>query len=285
MPRLVGHVSCLQTFPVKSCKGIKLNSAWCYYEGLEHDRRWAVVGDETGQCLSMKDYPKMCLVEPELQDDCLRLNAPDMEPLTIMLPLQAQEIKDVRVGKAGTSGKGQSAGPEAATWISKYLDTKCSIYQLTDPRYLKGHKYGALAKDHDKTGFASFAPVLLCTTEALNEVNKNTTEPFSMDRFRPTIIISDTTLYDEDNWKSLYIGDKSVQLRFLRRCGRCAMVRIDPDSAVKTQEEPFKILEKTRLPLPENRKREGYSPIFGVYFAVEKEGSIRVGDPVYECSE
>lgn len=44
-------------------------------------------------------------------------------------------------------------------------------------------------------------------------------------------------------------------------------------------------IRRTRLPLPENRKREGYTPIFGVYMAVEKEGCIRVGDPVYECSE
>lgn len=38
----------------------------------------------------------MCLVEPQLQDDRLCLNAPEMEPLTIMLPLQSQDIREAR---------------------------------------------------------------------------------------------------------------------------------------------------------------------------------------------
>lgn len=59
---------------------------------------------------------------------------------------------DFRVsGTNNTSGKGRTAGNKAASWISCYLKTDCSIYQLTKSRDLTEHpKWGSLAKKGDK---------------------------------------------------------------------------------------------------------------------------------------
>lgn len=49
-----------------------------------------------------------------------------------------------------------------------------------------------------QTGFSLFAPVLVCTTEALDDLNKNREDkPFSIDRFRANIIVSGTAVHDE----------------------------------------------------------------------------------------
>ncbi|KAK3714411.1 hypothetical protein QZH41_020641 [Actinostola sp. cb2023] len=242
MPRHVGHVSCVRTFPVKACKGVQLESCWCFYEGLEHDRRWAIVDDKSSECLDMIGHPSLSLVRPRLHEEYLCLDAPGMDILTISLPLQSDDIHDIREPKHKFKLVAKVRIARVSQLVPKLRHgfLVILIYQLTESRDLTKHKqWGHVAKKGDK-----------------------------------------------DNWKNLFIGDKQdVQLRFLKRCGRCPITTVDPETGVKTGQEPLKTLRKTRPPLPENRKKEGYSPIFGVYFAVEKEGLVRVGDPVFECSE
>ena len=56
------HLSELNIYPVKSLKGIALQSATVEARGLEYDRRWLLV-DENGQFFTQREVPKMAAVK------------------------------------------------------------------------------------------------------------------------------------------------------------------------------------------------------------------------------
>ncbi|KAK3730362.1 hypothetical protein QZH41_014839 [Actinostola sp. cb2023] len=275
----VGKVSGLFIYPVKSCKGIPVDCAMCFDQGLQHDRRWIIL-NEKDRFISARERPALALVKPSIiaANNGLCLDAPNMETLEVALPLNTTEFKSISV--FGVVGEGQSAGQEAAAWLSKYLNKPgCKLYYMTKPRFIANDEiWGDVAKPDDKHGFGDFAPLLVTTTEALAALNNELDTPITMARFRPNVIINGTKTFDEDNWKQLKVND--VEIRCMKNCDRCVMTTIDPDLGVKTGKEPLATLKRTRL--PENRdKRFGDSPFFGIHAAVDKEGVIKVGDTVF----
>ncbi|KXJ17521.1 mitochondrial amidoxime-reducing component 1 [Exaiptasia diaphana] len=278
-----GQVTGLYIYPVKSCKGVPLSSALCLDEGLLHDRRWIIL-NEKDRLVTAREKPKLQLVTPTLQTtssgelESLSLNAPNMDTLTIKMPLVNTTIKDISV--YGLMAEVQYAGDEAAEWIAKYLNKPgYQLYHMTKPRYIANDEiWGDIVKPDDKHGFADFSPLMITTEEALSALNNELETAVSMRRFRPNIIVKGTKTFDEDNWKELKIND--VRIRCYKNCARCVMTTIDPDLGEKTGKEPLETLKRTRM--PENRdKRFGDSPFFGVEGIADKQGIIKVGDAVF----
>ena len=76
-PAVVGEITSLVIYPLKSAKGIQVKSVLLNERGFAFDRQWMVV-DERGNFLSQRRAPRLALVRVELpasEDDALVLSA------------------------------------------------------------------------------------------------------------------------------------------------------------------------------------------------------------------
>ncbi|CAH3140548.1 unnamed protein product [Pocillopora meandrina] len=279
----VGRVSSLIIYPVKSCKGIRVDNAKCFKEGMEYDRRWILL-DENDIFISQRVDPKLALVVPHFEGGkYLCLDAPGMKTLklNIDLPENQQESKRIRVYRV--YGGGQYVGDEAAEWFSSYLKRPgCKLYKLSQPKLIcEDEKWGDVALPGDKASFGNFSPFMITTEQSLVALNGVLPSPVTMERFRPNVVVDGLKAYDEDNWtkKIIKIGD--VEFRFLKNCGRCSLTTVNPATGEKEGNEPLATLQRIRL--PEDRDpRQGRAPLFGVQFALDGDriGVVRIGDIV-----
>ena len=92
-----------------------------------------------------------------------------------------------------------------------------------------------------------------------------------MNRFRPNIVIAGAAPYAEDGWLEVAIGD--AVFRAAKPCGRCQVTTTDQSTGEVRGPEPLQTLGMYRDD-PE------FGVIFGMNWAIVKQGRIRVGDEV-----
>ena len=71
-------------YPVKSLGGVKLTEAHVEARGLELDRRWMLT-DPNGKFLTQREFPRLALVSPSVEADCLLLAGLGMTTLRVPL--------------------------------------------------------------------------------------------------------------------------------------------------------------------------------------------------------
>jgi uncharacterized protein YcbX len=80
--------------------------------------------------------------------------------------------------------------------------------------------------------------------ESLKDLNNRLSEPLPMNRFRPNLVFSGGTAFDEDTWDRVQIGN--CIFKVTKACARCMITTIDQDKAKKGK-EPLKTLAQYRL--------------------------------------
>ena len=90
-----------------------------------------------------------------------------------------------------------------------------------------------------------------------------------MRRFRPNLVISGCAPYAEDHFQSFSIG--GLALRAVKRCERCVVTTVDPETAEQGV-EPLRTLSRYR--------RDDDKVWFGMNLIHEGSGTLRVGDAV-----
>jgi len=135
-------------------------------------------------------------------------------------------------------------------------------------------------------GLTDGFPILVATQASLNELNtrleKKAKERLPMSRFRPNIVIDETSQpFDEDEWKAIQIGKgpDSVILHVVKGCPRCKQSCTDQLTGERG-EEPLETLSEFRalgadgtdVYFAQNAVLDGDATSYG--------GRIRVGDPV-----
>ena len=66
------HISEINIYPIKSLKGISLDSAVVEERGLRYDRRWMLTTPE-GMFFTQREFPNMAVISVEVADDGLRV--------------------------------------------------------------------------------------------------------------------------------------------------------------------------------------------------------------------
>lgn len=256
-------VSGLSVYPVKSCRGIKLNSALVESFGLENDRRWMVV-DESGVMLTQRKISKMCLIQAELTETGLILKTTSMGSLSVINPAIK---KKVTVKVWADECQAYDAGDEAVKWLSQVLSVTCRLVYFPDDEFRQVDL--SYANKGDKTAFSDGFPLLLISQASLDDLNSRLNTPVTMDRFRPNIIVSGCQPFTEDKWKKIRIGN--IIFRIVKPCSRCVIPAINIETAER-EEEPIKTLVAYR-------KRDN-KIFFGQNVIADSCGEIEVGMPV-----
>ncbi|MEO6005423.1 MAG: MOSC N-terminal beta barrel domain-containing protein [Opitutus sp.] len=269
------HVSGLHIYPVKSLRGIALDSCSFDAIGFNGDRRFVVV-DRDGHVLTQRNVPEMALVVTELTDVNLVLRAPHREKCEIArVATEPPLIRTVSVWKSeGLLAEDCGNGP--ADWLSSVLKTTCRLLRVGSV-YRRPVLDTVNAGPADLVSFADGYPFLVASESSLADLNdhliESGEEAIPMNRFRPNIVVSGCSAFAEHTWPRLRIG--SALFRSGGPCGRCIVTTTDQQTAVR-HHEPLRTLASYRR----NPKNHG-EVMFGENLIHEtKSGVMRVGDPV-----
>lgn len=252
------RVSSIHIYPVKGCRGIRLDRAQVRHRGLESDRRFMVI-DAEGVFMSQREHPRLALLDVAIAGEKLRLGGAMDVPLRPSGPKRRVKIWDDIVDAVVV--------PDASALLSDHVGVACGLVYMPEETVRPvDAKY---ATPSDEVSFADAYPVLLASLASLADLNARLEVPVPMDRFRPNLVVEGGEPYEEERFPRAQIG--SISFRMPKRCARCDVVLVDQATAAKGK-EPLRTLAKYRT---ENNKVN-----FAMNLIPENEGVIAVGDAV-----
>ncbi len=259
-------VSGLYIYPVKSFAGIALQEADLDGMGLKYDRRWMVVSPE-GLFLTQRKIPQMALVSTALDaEGNLTLSRPGQEDHVVKKVQSSNQTMQVRVWKDSLDVP--LVGEQSDRWISEALGVACHLVFIPDDVVRQCDL--EYAKAGDRTGFADGFPMLLVSEASLTDLNNRLAQPVEMRRFRPNIVVQGCGAFAEDSWQDFRLSD--VVMKGVKRCSRCILTTVDPDTGERSGREPLETLSTFR--------KVDNNVFFGMNVIHQTMGKIRVGDNI-----
>lgn len=254
----------LNVYPIKSARGIAMNSAMLSDRGLQHDRRWMLV-DSSGMFMTQREFPRMALIAVSVGEDSLTVSAPGMPQLHI--PLTVDRVTSQRVIIWNDTVDGVPVSEGADEWFSSFLERTCQLIFMPEPAHrLVDRNY---ARNLEIVSFADAFPLLLISEASLHDLNGRMAAQLPMNRFRPNLVVSGCDAYAEDTWQRIMVGELGFQV--VKPCARCAITTVDQETGTRG-DEPLRTLASYR-------KREG-KIYFGQNLLHESTGTLHVGDEV-----
>lgn len=222
-------ISSLNVYPVKSCRGIALESALLTATGLAFDREWMVV-DADGEFVTQRELPRLALIETRLTADTLELAAAGVPALRVEMTNDARPraAGPVRVWRDRVNALDE--GDDAARWLSEFLSAPLRLVRFapdarrpSNPAFTR--EYEGLAK------FADGYALLIVAEASLTDLNRRLAAdsrlPLPMNRFRPNLVLGgdDVGPYDED--RMVWLHGEGVALKPVKPCIRCSITTTD----------------------------------------------------------
>jgi len=259
-------VTALYCYPVKGLRGQPVPVIDVERCGFAGDRRWMVV-DPNGRFLSQREQPAMATISVTSMSDGLILQAADIAPLFVPRPVLDAETTSVTVWRSTVLAA--RADEAAASWLQTALGLSCQLVYLAKPDARPvDPDYG---QPDDRVGFADGFPVLLASTDSLDDLNRRLARPVTMHRFRPNLVIGHAGAWAEERWRRIRIG--AAEFRLPKPCSRCAVTSVDQQTGERPDpREPLRTLGTFR--------RTAGGVMFGQNLIPETLGRIAVGDPM-----
>lgn len=233
------RIGSLHVYPVKSAAGIELERAALTSAGIAEDRRWMLVGPG-GAFLTQRELPRLALVRPSLSEKELRLSAPGMAPITVLLA-QLGERRRVRVWRHVCDAFDE--GPLVAQWLGGFLGRDCRLVRF-DPAHRRLSARAWTGDIEAENRFSDGFPLLAVNSASLADLNARLAQPLPMNRFRPNIVLEGLEAFDEDRIEELRAGD--IRLQFAKPCTRCAITTTNQDTGSVEGAEPLRTLKTYR---------------------------------------
>ncbi|XP_012554883.2 mitochondrial amidoxime reducing component 2 isoform X1 [Hydra vulgaris] len=286
---VVGYVSSIRTHPLKSAKPIELQHAVISDLGIEFDRQFVLL-NEHGTVMTLRKFPTFVLISQKITADGIILEADGHEKLLLplkMLKADGDHVADIKV--FGLSAEGVHVSEDADLWFQKYFKHNgCKLYcfpkdgrpRFTQEKSIKRKKF---ADDQDMLMFADGCPLLVLSESTVEKLNENLSQSVTINNFRPNIVITGCKPESEYDWHLLKIGSSIIKA--LYPCVRCVATTVDPFSGcLDSDGEPLKTIQRVCAASKEKFPDFAGKPIFGFNYGVKKNGTIKVGDPVYRIS-
>lgn len=302
------HISEINIYPIKSLKGISVESAVVEARGLRYDRRWMLT-DREGMFFTQREFPRMALIEVGIDDEALYVTADGFGTLEIAHSPETGDRRPVTIWQSVCDGEIYNS--VVNEWFSDVLETDCQLVYMSDdsrrnvnPRFDRGGEI---------VSFADGYPLMAISEASLEDLNGRIAEgllqdyypvssqnaaaatppkqggelfvPLPMNRFRPNLVVSGSDAYAEDDWTNVRIGD--AVFRSTKPCERCVITTVDQAKGDFAGKEPLKTFASYRMAkdiMPERYESLGVGPnavLFGQNLIAESLGkTIKVGDAI-----
>jgi uncharacterized protein len=260
-------IESLTIYPVKSMKGVSLESSDVDLIGLKGDRRWLVV-DGDGKFQTIREHIDLAQIGAEYHPNGLLLKHPKHG--TCMVPTPDKSAASCTVKVWRTEAKALPTSSEASAFLSGIFGRPLALLYLDD--VLSRNVNPKFSTPNDHVSFADGYPILLTSDASRVDLEQRVGIDLNIKRFRANIVITGAEAWAEVNWKFIEIG--AVRFRIARPCGRCIVTTLDPDTGAQNENnEPLATLSKF------HRAADG-EIIFGQNLIPDGTGHIAVGDEV-----
>ncbi len=280
----------INIYPIKSLKGISVESAKVEARGLEYDRRWMLIdGNQT--FMTQREFPQMATINVGVDDNLLYVTADGFGTLELPFAPETGDRRQLEVW--GNPCEGEAYEAVINEWFSDAIGEACElVYMPDDARRNISELFN---KGDEIVSFADGYPLLVIGEASLADLNTHilTAEreagrladfrPLPMNRFRPNIVVEGSEPFAEDHWTRIRVGD--AVFRATKPCARCVITTIDQARGEFDGKEPLKTLASYRMAqhaIPNTYESLGMTPtavLFGQNLIPETPGAtIRVGD-------
>jgi len=256
----------LHVYPVKSCRGLSLESVEVDERGPRHDREWMIV-DEEGRFVTQRQEPRLALVDVALDGEALELSVEGTGRARAPLEPPPSDAPVRRVVVWRSTCDAVDEGDEAAGLLSEHLGRAVRLVRMA-PAFRRRVNPDRVP-DPSFVGFADGYPFLLIGEASLADLNARLDAPLEMARFRPNLVVAGAAPYAEDGWQRFRLG--GIPFEHAKPCDRCAIPTIDPATGRRGR-EPLATLARYR--------RGGDSVLFGVNLVHRAPGTLHLGTPV-----
>ncbi len=256
----------LYRYPIKGCRGERLDRAEFDGYGISGDRRLMLVGADD-RFVSQRELPRLATIAPLIDGPMLLLRATGHEPLAVELDGDGPR-RQVTVWHDRVIAVDQ--GDVAAGWFSAVVDVPLRLVAWGTESVRRIDPEFSPRPDAEAT-FVDGYPALVTCEASLDDLNRRLDEPVPMARFRPNIVIRGGTPWQEDAWRRLELG--AMVFDAVKPCARCLVPTTDQSSGIRhPDQEPLRTLATFRT-LP------GRGAIFGQNLVHRAPGTLAVGDP------
>lgn len=235
-PKQSSEIVSLRMYPIKSCRGLEVQSTVLKQHGLDLDRRWMLIDASSNTFLTIRQIPDMTCIRTALSADGDELvvsipkpgpNEPTQDQdqahqfHTIRIPSHPSPqwlAKNTNMGPVhiwGTETDGYRYSDEINAPFSAFL--RCDValvYKGPTPRVLKGNGAPRRLGRVQTTGFPDVHPVLIASESSLAELNVRLgrvgMDPITVERFRPNIVVRGGAPWSEDTWKLVRITGRKA---------------------------------------------------------------------------
>lgn len=231
-------VSQLYIYPVKSLAGIRVDRWPVDARGLRYDRRWMLIDDKN--CfLSQRRMARMALIKTRLTNRAVILSTPDQKQIEVPLNMTSNELIQVKIWDDFCNARPVSR--EIDRWLGAFLGCDCRlVFQPDDSIRPVDPRFAGVA---DQTSFSDGFPFLIVSESSLRSLNQAMDLELPVNRFRPNLVISGASPFEEDVWREIRINN--ICFRLPKPCSRCNIPTIDQDTAISAK-EPLKTLNMLR---------------------------------------
>ncbi len=257
----------LYSYPVKSCRGTRMDEVELSPQGIAGDRQLVILKD--GSFTNQARLPKLATVATRrIDDSTIEFSHDTTSPLTHQLVDGAESSIDFYGNEVAVIDQGD----ELAGFLSAAIGTDVRVARLKEifQRSVPLEEF-AIIDGIDQSRFVDVAPILLTNEASLADLNGRLEDGVPMERFRPNIVIEGLDAFAEDEVIALE-GDGWRLVR-ATHCERCAVTCTDHLTGERAR-EPLATLKSYR------HRENGYAGgvLFGAYMGVEGSATIRVGD-------
>jgi uncharacterized protein YcbX len=272
-PSKVAGVKILELwrYPVKSMQGERIDASEVGKLGLEGDRAWALIDEETGKVVSAKSPRRW----PDIFDYRASYTDGPAAGVAISLPGGGQANSGDRdVDQALSAALGRRVRLTNTAPAKAKIESYSPDIEGVDGGGTTGETRIAYAAPGT---FFDFSPIHLLTTSTLEALRAARPEAqFDIRRFRPNILVDTDGEqgFVENDWvgKTLLAGD-ALRLKIVLACPRCVMTTLaqpglPPDPAVLRTVARANSVHIAPL--------NASLPSVGVYATVEAPGPIRL---------
>lgn len=286
------HISEINIYPIKSLKGIGVDSALVTDRGLQYDRRWMLATPD-GMFFTQREFPQMATISVALDGNGLRVESEKAGSMLVPFEPDKAERKSVTIWLSVCEGLVYNG--EVSEWFSDAIGTDCRLVHM--PEDTHRHVNKLFDRGNDIVSFADGYPLMLLGEASLAELNDRIAEseeiagrlpefqPLPMNRFRPNLVVADSEAFAEDDWQQIQVGEAAF--RIAKPCARCVITTVDQSKGEFTGKEPLKTLASFRMAknvMPDRYASFGAEPndvLFGQNLIPDRFGAVvRLGDEV-----
>jgi uncharacterized protein len=224
-------VSDIYVYPIKSCRGIRLEKSALSSRGLKYDRMFALMNNK-GIHISLRCHPKMATIVTAFSPCGMKLLV-SCATMTAGIEIPLEESPEEKTYEQITIWDCPCDVFEVDTVISEWF---CEALKITETRLVRMSEH--FVRDTDRklspagqNALADSFPYLLVSEKSLDEVNALLETPVTMENFRPNIIVKNCAAFEEDTWRQVTLG--GVEMTVTQPCSRCVLPNTHPITGIR----------------------------------------------------